>query len=146
MFHANNEKQKTTNDGRSRTTKSIKNQNAQRKENLEIIGNTGSRHHQTCGDERKNKKKNTSRERENYSKPNYIAEISLKGAPLIRYLGPFLKWMREELQLMDLRIRKLMTMHKALHLRNDVDSICQEKNDEEDLKVFKIILMHLESD
>ena len=38
----------------NRTTKSIKNQNAQRKENLEIIGNTGSRHHQTCGDERKN--------------------------------------------------------------------------------------------
>ena len=32
---------------------------------------------------------------------------------LIRYLGPFLKWPREELKQMDQRSRKLMTMHKA---------------------------------
>ena len=31
-----------------------------------------------CGDERQNLKKNASRERENYSKPNYFAETSSK--------------------------------------------------------------------
>ena len=41
--------------------------------------------------------------------------------PLVRYSGPFLKWTREELKQMDLRTRKLMPMHKALHPRDDVD-------------------------
>ena len=59
MCHANKEQRKTINDGRNRTTKSRKNQNSQRKVNLQILGDIGSGHHQTCGDERKklNKKK-----------------------------------------------------------------------------------------
>ena len=44
-YHANNEKRKTANDGRNRTTKSRKNQNARRNGNLQIIGNTGRGHH-----------------------------------------------------------------------------------------------------
>ena len=40
---------------------------------------------------------------------------------LVRYSGPFLKWTRDELRQMDQRTRKLMTMHKALHTRDDVD-------------------------
>ena len=40
---------------------------------------------------------------------------------LFRYLGPFLKWTRKELKQMDQRTRKLMTIHKALHSRDDVD-------------------------
>ena len=43
--------------------------------------------------------------------------------PLIRYSGPFLKWTRDELKEMDQRTRKLMTMHKALHPRDDVDRL-----------------------
>ena len=39
------------------------------------------------------------------------------------YSGPFLKWIREKLKQMDLRTRKLMTMPKALHLRDDVDRL-----------------------
>ena len=71
-------------------------------------------------------KMNPSREQENYSKPNYIAVISIKGintcaVPFVRYTGPFLKWTWEELKQMDERIRKLITRHKVLHLRNDVD-------------------------
>ena len=50
------EKRKMTNDGRNRTTKSRKNPNARRKRNFQVFGNIGSRHHQTNGDERKNKK------------------------------------------------------------------------------------------
>ena len=42
---------------------------------------------------------------------------------LVRYSGPFLKWTREELKQMDQRTRKLMTMHKALHPRDDVDRL-----------------------
>ena len=54
MCHASNEKRETTHDGRKRTTESRKNQNTRRKGNLQINGNTGSRHHQTSEDERKN--------------------------------------------------------------------------------------------
>ena len=43
--------------------------------------------------------------------------------PLVRYSGPFLKWTRDELKQMDQRTRKLMTMHKALHPRDDVDRL-----------------------
>ena len=37
--------------------------------------------------------------------------------------GPLLKWISEELRQMDQRTRKLMTMHKALHPRDDVDRL-----------------------
>ena len=56
-----------------------KNQNAQRKGNLQILGNIESGHHQTRGTERKTfkkSKKSVSGERKNYSKPNYIAGTS----------------------------------------------------------------------
>ena len=42
---------------------------------------------------------------------------------LVRYLGPFLKWTREEPQQIDPRTRKIMMMHKALHPRDDVDRL-----------------------
>ena len=38
----------------NRTTKSIKIQNAQKKGNLQVLGNIGSGHHHTSGDDRKN--------------------------------------------------------------------------------------------
>ena len=50
-----------------------------------------------------------------------IKGINTWAVPLVRYLGPFLKWTREGLKQMDQRTRKLMTMHKALHPRDDVD-------------------------
>ena len=53
MDHANNEKRKETNNGRKWTAKLGKNQNAQRKENQQVLGNIGNRRHQTSGDERK---------------------------------------------------------------------------------------------
>ena len=42
---------------------------------------------------------------------------------LVRYSGPFLKWTRDELKHMEQRTRKLMTMHKALHPRDDIDRL-----------------------
>ena len=52
---------------------------------------------------------------------NLIKGIIIWAVSLVRYSGPFLKWTIDELKQMDQRRRKLMTMHKALHPRDDVD-------------------------
>ena len=54
---------------------------------------------------------------------NLIKGINTWAVPLVRYSRPFLKWIREELRQMDQRIRKLMTMHKALHPSDDMDRL-----------------------
>ena len=54
---------------------------------------------------------------------NVIKGINTWAVPLVRYSGLFLKWTREELKQMDQRTRKLMTMYKALHPRDDVDRL-----------------------
>ena len=56
---------------------------------------------------------------------------------LVRYLGALLKLTRGELQQMNQRKRKLMTMHKVLHPRDDIDRLCA-KTEEEELLAFKI--------
>ena len=78
MYHANNEKQKTILDGRNRTTNPRKDQNAQRKRNLQILRNVGSEHHQTSRDKRKKNLISISGERGNNSKSKYTAEIVSK--------------------------------------------------------------------
>ena len=52
-----------------------------------------------------------------------IKGINTGAVPLVRYLRSFLKRTRDELKQMDQRTRKLMTMHKALHPRDDVDRL-----------------------
>ena len=42
---------------------------------------------------------------------------------LVRYSGPFLKWNREELQQINQTTRKLMTIHRTLHPRDNVDRL-----------------------
>ena len=54
---------------------------------------------------------------------NLIKGINTWTVSLIRYSAPFLKWTRDELRQMDQRTRKLMTMHKALHPRDDMDRL-----------------------
>ena len=54
---------------------------------------------------------------------NLIKGINSWAVILIRYSGHFLKWAREELKQIDQRTRKLMTMHKALHPRDNVDRL-----------------------
>ena len=58
-----------------------------------------------------------------HSSRNLIKGINTWAVPLVRYSGPFLKWTREELKQMDQRTRKLMTMHKALYPRDNVDRL-----------------------
>ena len=57
------------------------------------------------------------------SSRNVIKVINTRAVSLVRYSGPFLKWTRDQLKQMDQRTRKLMTKHKALHPRNDVDRL-----------------------
>ena len=54
---------------------------------------------------------------------NLIKRINTWVVPLVRYSGAFLKWTRDEHKQMDQRTRKLITMHKALHSRDDVDRL-----------------------
>ena len=57
------------------------------------------------------------------SERNLIKGINTWAVSLLRYSGPYLKWTRDELKQIDQRTRKLMTMHKALHPRDDVDRL-----------------------
>ena len=57
------------------------------------------------------------------SSRNLIKGMNTWAVPLVRYSGHFLKWTREEHKQMDQRTRKLMTMHKALHPRDDVNRL-----------------------
>ena len=64
------------------------------------------------------------------SSRNLIKGINTWAVPLVRYSGPFLKWTRDELKQIDQRIRKLMTMHKLLHPRDDVDRLYVSRKEE----------------
>ena len=55
------------------------------------------------------------------SRRNLIKGINTWAVFLVRFSTPFLKWARDELKQMYQRTRKLTTMHKALHPRDDVD-------------------------
>ena len=57
------------------------------------------------------------------SSRNLIKGINTWAVSLVRYLGPFLKWTRDELRQMNQRIRKLMIMHKALDPKDNVDKL-----------------------
>ena len=57
------------------------------------------------------------------SSRNLIKGINTWAVSLVRYSGLFWEWTRDELKQLDQRKRKLMTMHKALHPRDDVDRL-----------------------
>ena len=74
---------------------------------------------------------------------NLIKGINTLAVPQVRYSGTFLKWTRDELKQMDQRTRKLMTMHKPLHPRDDVDRLyVSRKEEEEYLPASKTALTH----
>ena len=61
---------------------------------------------------------------------NFIKGINTRAVPHVSYSGPSLKSTRVELQQMDQRTRKLMTVHKALHPRDDVDRLYVPRKEE----------------
>ena len=123
MPHANNEKRVTTNGRRNRTTKWRNNQNARRKV----------RYYQTSGQKhflKYQRRTGHLLETKLYSR-NHIKRFNTCGVSLVRYLGPFLKRTRE-LQQMNQKTRKLMTILENLLSRDDIGIICQEKEEEEE--------------
>ena len=106
-----------THDRWSQTTKSSSNQDN---------GDIGSWHHQTIGNERKNKeylKRTRKLLKTKLYYRNLVKGINTWADPLVRYSRPFLKWIKEKLKQMGQRTRKLMSMHKVLHPRDDVDRL-----------------------
>ena len=68
--------------------------------------------------------------------------INTWAVPLVRYTGPFLKWTRKNLKQMDQR-RKVMTMHKASHPRDDVGILyISRKEVGRGLPVLKTVVTH----
>ena len=57
------------------------------------------------------------------SRRNLVKGINIWAVPRIRYSGPFLNWTSDQFTQMNQRTRRLMTMHKALHPRNEVDRL-----------------------
>ena len=51
-----------------------------------------------------------------------IKGMNTWGLSIVRYSGPLMKWVRKQHKQMNRRTRKLMTIHKALHPRDDVVS------------------------
>ena len=60
---------------------------------------------------------------------NLMKGIKTWAASLIRYSAPFLDWTVDELKAMDRRTRKLLTMHKAFHPRDDVHRLYVGRKD-----------------
>ena len=54
---------------------------------------------------------------------NIVKGINTWAIPVLRYLAPFLCWTKTELQSIDGKTRKLLTMHNGLHPRSDVDRL-----------------------
>jgi len=57
-----------------------------------------------------------------------VLAINVYALPVIRYSSPVLMWPVSELQYLDCRTRKLLTMSRALHLRADVDRLCMPRS------------------
>jgi len=60
---------------------------------------------------------------------NTIKGINTWAIPVLRYSAAFLNWTKTELQVMDRRTRKLLTMHNGLHPRSDVERVYIPRKD-----------------
>ena len=96
--HANNGRQKTTNDERNRNTKSRKNQNTWRKGNL--LGNLEVdtiKHTKMTEKILKEYLRRTRKLLETkLHRRNMIKGINISAVPVVRYSGPFLEWTRDK--------------------------------------------------
>ena len=54
---------------------------------------------------------------------NIVTAMNTWAISLMRYGADIVKWNKEELQTMDRKMRKLMTIHGALHPKADVDRL-----------------------
>ena len=61
---------------------------------------------------------------------NLTKGINIWAVTLVRYSEPFMKWTWEELKEINQRTRKLISIHKALHPRDDVDWLYVSRKEE----------------
>ena len=118
----------------NKTTKSEKHENIWRKGKLHVPGNTGSGHHQTKRDERKDKNRIPQKNKKfsrNQTQELKSSRNKYLGSAPCKILWIILK-MRKEYRQTVQRTAKLMTIYKALHLRHDIDYMCQKKKEKED--------------
>ena len=54
---------------------------------------------------------------------NLVKAFKTWAIPLLRYSAAFLDWRKSELQDLDRKTRKLLTMHNGLHPNSNVDRI-----------------------
>ena len=114
---------------RNRTTKSKRIRTHKEKENYKYLGIFEVHTIKQAEMKEKNKKRvsqtnvKASQNQQQLSSRNLMKEINTLSISLVKYLVPFLKGTRKELRQIDQMTRKLMTMHKALHLRNDIDRL-----------------------
>ena len=119
MCHARHEKWQTAYDWRNGTTKSRKENETDKYMEADTIKQV-----QMKDRIRKEYLRRTRKLPETkLSSRNLIKGLNSFALPLVKYSGPFLKWTRDELKKMDQRTRNLMTMHKGLHPRDDVDRL-----------------------
>ena len=120
MCHASHEKWQTTYDWRNGTTKSSKIRMLGENETYKYSGILKADTIKQVEMKDKIQKEYLRRTRKlletKLTSRNLIKEINTWAVSLVRYSGRFLKWTRDELKQMDQRTRKLMTLHKALHL------------------------------
>ena len=78
---------------------------------------------------------------------NLIKTINTWAVHLVRYSGPFLKWIRDELKRMDQRTRKHIPYTRYYIPETTLTAyMYQEKREEEDLPALKTALIHRYND
>ena len=60
---------------------------------------------------------------------NLITAMNTWAVSLLRYAAGFIDWTQGELEALDRRVRKLMTMHNALHPKSDIDRLYLPRRD-----------------
>ena len=152
MRKARNEKRKTTQNGRNRTTKSRKIRLLGEQETYKYLEILEADNIKQVQMKEKVKKEYLRRTRKlletKLSSKNLIKEMKNRALALISYSGPFFKWnINREHKQIDQITRKLMTMHKALHPKTTLtDYMSQKKKRKITFPALKTALMHQYND
>ena len=91
-------------------------------ENLQILGDIEANTIELVVLKAKIRKEIQTNEKATRSK-TLIKDLDIWKVPLVRYLEPFLKWTIAGLIQRDKRTRKLITMHKVLHPKEDIENL-----------------------
>ena len=135
-FHSDTEKGENRHNERNRMTKQINHQNTWRNRIWEYWKWTSSNKQVL----KKRYVKITKEEQNNFFKTNFCNRNLIKGintwtVPVQRYTGPFLKWKNTDKWTKGQR--KSMTMHKALHVGDDIDRLYVSRKDGTGLAIIE---------